>query len=110
MSAFVPLQVVFPIVKNTPVPPLKDSTPIAATSSRTSRSVPSDHELLAMASRRKRMPSKLSANPPKVPKYPTPDTATDPNAPHEEHGVDTWAKPPQVMHLSLSPEFCELKD
>ncbi|CAH9112749.1 unnamed protein product [Cuscuta europaea] len=110
MSAFVPLQVVFPIVKNTPVPPLKDSTPIAATSSSTSRSVPSDHELLAMASRRKRMPSKLSANPPKVPKYPTPDTATAPNAPHEEHKVDTWAKPPQVMHLSLSPEFCELKD
>ncbi|CAH9080439.1 unnamed protein product [Cuscuta europaea] len=110
MSAFVPLQVVFPIAKNTPVPPLKDSTPIAATSSSTSRSVPSDHELLAMASRRKRMPSKLSANPPKVPKYPTPDAATTPNAPNAEHGVDTWAKPPQVMHLSLSPEFCDLKD
>ncbi|CAH9090914.1 unnamed protein product [Cuscuta europaea] len=110
MSAFVPLQVVFPTVKSTPMPPFKNSTPITATSSSTSRSVPSDHDLLAMASRRKRMFSKLAANPPKVPKYPTPDTATTPDAPNAEHGVDTRAKPPQAMHLSLSPEFCELKD
>ncbi|CAH9059061.1 unnamed protein product [Cuscuta europaea] len=63
-----------------------------------------------MASRRKRMPSKLSANPPKVPKYPMPDTATTPDTPNAEHGVDIRTKPPQVMNLSLSSEFCELKD
>ncbi|CAH9081198.1 unnamed protein product [Cuscuta europaea] len=108
-SAFVPLQVVFPVVTNNPMLPIKNATPTAATSSSTSRFVPSDHELLAMDSRRKRIPSKLPVTPLKVPKYPVPNAANTSSIPTVEHRIDAGA-PSHAMHLSFSPEFCSLKD
>ncbi|CAH9124711.1 unnamed protein product [Cuscuta epithymum] len=55
VSVYVPMQVVFPVREDSQNAPNKGSLPpAAATSSSSSRLVPSAHELLALASRKRR--------------------------------------------------------
>ncbi|CAH9050625.1 unnamed protein product [Cuscuta epithymum] len=84
-DVYIPMQVVFPVGEGsqTVVPNKCPLPPTAATSSSSSRLVPSAHELLALASREKRASPRLASTPLKLPKVVTIDE-TKPNIPRPQ--------------------------
>ncbi|CAH9110124.1 unnamed protein product [Cuscuta epithymum] len=106
-DAYVPMQVAFPTGENSQTG--KRPPQSAATSSSNSKLPPTDYELLTMASRKKRVPSKLPSPLPKIPKHSSPEVTQTSTLPR---GI---AKPepgpnPLKMIASFSPEFCRLQD
>ncbi|CAH9110118.1 unnamed protein product [Cuscuta epithymum] len=101
------MQVAFPTGENSQTG--KRPPQSAATSSSNSKLPPTDYELLTMASRKKRVPSKLPSPLPKIPKHSSPEVTQTSTLPR---GI---AKPepgpnPLKMIASFSPEFCRLQD
>ncbi|CAH9119760.1 unnamed protein product [Cuscuta europaea] len=90
-SAFVPLQMVFPV----------------AVSSSNTRLMPSDYDLLNMVSRKKMVPSKLASGCSKTPHCPNTEMKSAPPLP-----VSVAANPDSgvKMNASFSRDFCCLKD
>ncbi|CAH9066335.1 unnamed protein product, partial [Cuscuta epithymum] len=102
------MQVVFPAAENSQSLPSKCPVPSPAASSSSSRLGPTAHELLAMATRKKRAPTKLTGVPPKFPKH-SESAVKDPDLvlPKSEAAASSKF---QNLNLSFSPNFCSLKD
>ncbi|CAH9071283.1 unnamed protein product [Cuscuta europaea] len=106
-SAFVPLQMMFPVVQDSCSLPTKRSAQHAAASSSSTRLMPSDYELLNMVSRKKKVPSKLASGSPKTPHCPTVEMKVVPSLPvNVAANSDSGVK----MNASFSRDFCCLKD
>ncbi|CAH9119762.1 unnamed protein product, partial [Cuscuta europaea] len=106
-SAFVPLQMVFPIGQDSCSLPAKRSAQHASVSSSNTRLMPSDYDLLNMVSRKKMVPSKLASGCSKTPHCPNTEMKSAPPLP-----VSVAANPDSgvKMNASFSRDFCCLKD
>ncbi|CAH9123261.1 unnamed protein product [Cuscuta epithymum] len=107
---YTPMQVVFPVGDNPQMVPKKCPLPAtAAASSSSSRLVPSAHELLALASRKKRVSPRLASTPQKFPKLAV-AAETKPNVPRPHEVKAVLTSKPLDVKVSLSPDFCSLQD
>ncbi|CAH9081364.1 unnamed protein product [Cuscuta europaea] len=106
-SAFVPLQMVFPVGQDSCPLPAKRSAQHAAVSSSSTRLMPSDYDLLNMVSRKKKVPSKLASGSSKTPYCPNIEMKIVPPLPvNAAANSDSGVK----MNASFSRDFCCLKD
>ncbi|CAH9078140.1 unnamed protein product, partial [Cuscuta epithymum] len=104
------MQVVFPVGDNPQMVPKKCPLPAtAAASSSSSRLVPSAHELLALASRKKRASPRLASTPLKIPTVAAP-SETKPNIPRPHEAKAAPGSKLLDVTLSLSSDFCSLQD
>ncbi|CAH9116701.1 unnamed protein product [Cuscuta epithymum] len=106
-DAYVPMQVVFPTGENSQTG--KRPSQSVATSSSNSKLPPTDYELLTMASRKKRVPSKLPSPLPKIPKHSTAEAAQTSTLPRGMTKPEPSPAPVRMV-ASFSSEFCRLKD
>ncbi|CAH9131725.1 unnamed protein product [Cuscuta epithymum] len=109
-DVFTPMQVVFPVGEaSLPAPNKCPPVSTAATSSSSSRLAPSAHELLALASKKKRASPRLASTPQKLPKLSV-VIETKPNLPRPYEVKTVPALKPLDVKMSLSPDFCSLRD
>ncbi|CAH9085614.1 unnamed protein product [Cuscuta epithymum] len=104
------MQVVFPVGEaSLPAPNKCPPVSTAAMSSSSSRLTPSAHELLALASKKKRASPRLASTPQKLPKLSV-AIETKPNLPRPHEVKTVPALKPLDVKMSLSPDFCSLQD